>query len=56
LFGWNTGRTRNLADFLGDSGFFVVVPKLLVPTSSGSRSAASIEEEEERKFLSFGSL
>jgi len=56
LFGWNTGRTRNLADFLGDSGFFVVVPKLLVPTSSGSRSAASTEEEEERKFLSFGSL
>jgi dienelactone hydrolase len=51
LFGWNTGRTRNLADFLAENGMYVVVPKLLVPTSSGSRSASSTEEEEERDYM-----
>ncbi len=51
LFGWNTGRTRNIADFLGDSGYYVMIPKLLVP-STGGRSATSTEGEEERKKFS----
>jgi hypothetical protein len=37
LFGWNTGRTRNLADYMAESGYFVVVPRLLAPTASTVR-------------------
>eukprot|EP01039_Chlorochromonas_danica_P007139 gene7139-7892_t len=36
VFGWNGGRTRNIADFLGDEGYYTVVPKLLVPAMEGA--------------------
>ncbi|RYH23725.1 hypothetical protein EON65_17540 [archaeon] len=29
LFGWNTGRTRQYADFFADLGYYVAVPGLL---------------------------
>ena len=35
IFGWNAGRTRNLADWFGNAGFYVIVPKLLVPALNG---------------------
>jgi dienelactone hydrolase len=35
IFGWNGGRTRNIADFLAEEGYYVVVPKLLVPPVDG---------------------
>lgn len=35
VFGWNAGRTRNLADWFSESGYFVVVPKLLGPGLKG---------------------
>lgn len=31
-FGWNSGRTRVIADILSEYGYLVVVPKLLGPT------------------------
>lgn len=31
IFGWNGGRTRNVADYLAEQGFYVTVPKLLCP-------------------------
>lgn len=31
IWGWNGGRTRNIADFYADRGYCVVVPKILVP-------------------------
>ena len=30
IFGWSGGRTRNVADLISESGFHVIVPKLLV--------------------------
>lgn len=35
VFGWNAGRTRNLADWFGEAGYYVVVPKLLAPGLNG---------------------
>jgi len=35
VFGWNGGRTRNVADFFAEAGYYVVVPKLLVPALEG---------------------
>lgn len=29
MFGWNTGRTRNYADYFASLGYYAVVPKLL---------------------------
>lgn len=42
LFGWNTGRTRNLADYLGENGYYVVVPKLLVPQKTEREEGGKI--------------
>lgn len=33
--GWNSGRIRNIADFFGENGFFVVIPKLSGSTTEG---------------------
>lgn len=35
IFGWNGGRTRNIADWLAEEGYYTVVPKLLVPAVDG---------------------
>ena len=35
VYGWNGGRTRNLADLFAEAGYFVVVPKLLAPGLQG---------------------
>jgi dienelactone hydrolase len=35
VFGWNGGRTRNVADFLAERGYYTVVPKLMVPPVDG---------------------
>jgi len=35
IYGWNGGRTRNVADYLAEAGYYVVVPKLLVPAVDG---------------------
>jgi dienelactone hydrolase len=35
IFGWNGGRTRNIADYFALNGFFVMVPKLLAPPLEG---------------------
>ena len=31
IFGWNGGRTRSIADYFSSEGYYVLVPKLLVP-------------------------
>ncbi len=33
--GWNSGRTRNIADYFAGQRYRVVVPKLLQPTLDG---------------------
>lgn len=35
VFGWNGGRTRNIADYFAEEGYYVVVPKLLTPAIDG---------------------
>ena len=35
IFGWNGGRTRNIADWLAEEGYYTVVPKLLIPDVGG---------------------
>jgi hypothetical protein len=35
IFGWNGGRTRNIADFLAENGYYTVIPKLLIPPVDG---------------------
>ena len=35
VYGWNGGRTRNIADMFAEAGYFVVVPKLLAPGLQG---------------------
>ena len=31
IWGWDSGRLRNIADHLADAGYLVVVPKILQP-------------------------
>jgi len=49
IFGWNGGRTRNIADWLAEEGYYTVVPKLLVPAvdggTDGDGNTRSVEEE-----------
>ena len=33
VWGWNGGRTRNVADMFAESGYFAIVPKLMVGTT-----------------------
>ncbi len=35
IFGWNGGRTRNIADYFAEQGYYVTVPKLLSPGIKG---------------------
>jgi dienelactone hydrolase len=35
IYGWNGGRTRNIADFLAENGYYTVIPKLLIPPVDG---------------------
>lgn len=35
VFGWNSGRTRNIADMFSDNGYLAVVPQLLAPGLDG---------------------
>lgn len=35
IYGWNGGRTRNIADYYAEQGYYVVVPKLLTPAIDG---------------------
>ena len=32
IWGWDSGRVRNIADHLAEAGYLVVVPKILQPT------------------------
>jgi dienelactone hydrolase len=53
LFGWNTGRTRNFADYMGDNGYWVVVPRLLArggPSASTGSSSSQHDEDESKQF------
>jgi dienelactone hydrolase len=42
--GWNSGRIRNIADYFGENGFFVVIPKLSGSTTEGESKGPSIFE------------
>jgi hypothetical protein len=35
VFGWNSGRTRNIADYFADHDYYVIVPKILTPALNG---------------------
>ena len=35
VFGWNSGRTRNIADLFASHGYLAVVPQLLAPGLDG---------------------
>ncbi len=35
VFGWNAGRTRNVADWFAEAGYLTIVPKLMVPALEG---------------------
>lgn len=35
VYGWNGGRTRNIADWFAEAGYYAVVPKLMVPPLQG---------------------
>ena len=35
VYGWNGGRTRNIADWFAEAGYYAVVPKLMVPALQG---------------------
>ena len=35
VWGWNSGRVRNVADMLADAGYLTIVPKLMVPALEG---------------------
>lgn len=35
IWGWNSGRTRNIADMFAEAGYLAVVPKLMVPPLEG---------------------
>jgi dienelactone hydrolase len=35
IFGWNGGRTRNVADYFAEIGYYTVIPKLLIPAVDG---------------------
>lgn len=35
IWGWNGGRTRNIADYYAQRGWHVVVPKILTPSYQG---------------------
>jgi hypothetical protein len=45
IFGWNGGRTRNIADYLAEQGYFVVVPKLLTPAIDGGTDGDGMTSE-----------
>lgn len=35
VWGWNSGRTRNIADLFAEAGYLAIVPKLLTPAFEG---------------------
>lgn len=35
VWGWNSGRTRNIADMFAEAGYLAVVPKILAPGLQG---------------------
>ena len=35
IWGYHSGRTRNVADYWAEAGFTVIVPKVLSPTIDG---------------------
>ncbi len=35
VWGWNSGRTRNIADWLAEAGYYALVPKLMIPPLEG---------------------
>lgn len=35
IFGWNAGRTRNIADYFAEQGYYVVIPRVLTPPVNG---------------------
>lgn len=35
VWGWNGGRTRNIADMFAEAGYLAVVPKLMIPPLEG---------------------
>ena len=35
VFGWNGCRIRNIADQLAEGGYYVIIPKLLIPNFEG---------------------
>eukprot|EP00597_Dinobryon_sp_UTEXLB2267_P016197 CAMPEP_0201096530 /NCGR_PEP_ID=MMETSP0812-20130820/5509_1 /ASSEMBLY_ACC=CAM_ASM_000668 /TAXON_ID=98059 /ORGANISM="Dinobryon sp., Strain UTEXLB2267" /LENGTH=256 /DNA_ID=CAMNT_0047350843 /DNA_START=70 /DNA_END=840 /DNA_ORIENTATION=+ len=36
IYGWNGGRTRNIADYYADNGYYAIVPKILQPAMEGA--------------------
>jgi dienelactone hydrolase len=44
IFGWNSGRTRNIADYFSTHGYYVVVPKLLTPPINGGTDGDGIKD------------
>jgi dienelactone hydrolase len=35
VWGWNSGRTRHIADMFAEGGYLAVVPKLMIPALEG---------------------
>ena len=35
VWGWNSGRTRNIADMFAEAGYLAIVPKLMTPAFQG---------------------
>jgi len=35
VWGWNSGRTRNIADMFAEAGYLAIVPKLMTPAFEG---------------------
>jgi dienelactone hydrolase len=51
IFGWNGGRTRNIADMLAEQGYYTIVPKLLAPGIDGGTDGDGFAA-----FVDFGHL
>ncbi len=45
IYGWNGGRTRNIADHLAENGYYTVVPKLLTPPVDGGTDGDGKSQE-----------
>ena len=53
IWGYHSGRTRNVADYWGDAGFTVIVPKVLSPTLDGGTDGDGNSFNQINFFLDF---